>query len=75
MERGGSRFARLLVDSGSRVRLLSRAGHEETLVGEARERRAGGTSFLVEVERDLEPRVVEARQFEAARDPAARPIF
>jgi hypothetical protein len=74
MERGGTRLARLLFD-GERVRLVARAAHPESLVGEARERRSGGAAFLVQVEREFEPRAVDARAFEAVRDPSARPIF
>lgn len=72
---GGTRFARLAIDEAGRAQLLSRAEHRDALVGEARERSTGNVGFLAAVERELEPRVVEAREFEPARDPGERPVF
>jgi hypothetical protein len=72
---GGSRFARLAIDPAGRVQLVSRADHRDALVGEVRERTTGNVGFLAEVERELEPRIVEGREFERARDPGERPVF
>jgi hypothetical protein len=75
MERGGSRFARLVLDPAGGVRILSRAEHRDAVVGEVRERATGNVGFLTEVDRELEPRIVRPDDFELAHNPAARPIF
>ncbi|HTE54051.1 MAG TPA: trypsin-like serine protease [Kofleriaceae bacterium] len=75
MERGGSRFAHLVIDPAGGVRLVSRAEHRDALVGEVRVRASGSVGFLTAVDRELEPRIVRPGEFEVAENPAARPIF
>jgi hypothetical protein len=75
MERGGSRFAHLVIDPAGGVRLVSRAEHRDAMVGEVRERATGNLGFLTEVDSELEPRIVRPGDFEPVQNPAARPIF